>query len=156
MSGLADCQVIGRWRIVGSDTWDRDYLDLVEPAFINIDPGGRGELAFGVVNAFLNLEYSQTVVFFTFEGSDEGDEVSGSVSAELQEEGTLEIKIAFHLGDDAILNAKRVGSSTPCLALCPKVMRSASKIPPHLLSNQTHVGTIGRKSVTYGKRFWAL
>ncbi len=102
---MADC---------GADTWDRDYLDLVEPAFINIDPGGRGELAFGVVNAFLNLEYSQTVVFFTFEGSDEGDEVSGSVSAELQEEGTLEIKIAFHLGDDAILNAKREGSSTPC------------------------------------------
>ena len=114
MSGLADCQVIGRWRIVGSDTWDRDYLDLVEPAFITIDPGGRGELAFGVVNASLDLEYSQTVVFFPFEGSDEGDEVSGSGSAELQEDGTLEIEIAFHLGDEAILKAVRVPSSTAC------------------------------------------
>ena len=34
MSSVADCRVIGRWRIVGSDVWDRDYLDLVEPAFL--------------------------------------------------------------------------------------------------------------------------
>jgi hypothetical protein len=114
MSGLADCQVIGRWRVVGSDTWDRDYLDLVEPAFINIGQAGRGELAFGVVNASLDLEYSQTMVFFTFEGSDEGEEVSGSGSAELQEDGTLEVEIAFHLGDEAILTAKQEGSSTTC------------------------------------------
>ena len=114
MSGLAECQVIGRWRIVGSDTWDRDYLDLVEPAFISIDRAGRGELAFGVVNASLDLEYSRTIVFFTFEGFDEGDEVSGSGSAELQDDGTLEIEIAFHLGDEAILTAKQEGSSTTC------------------------------------------
>ena len=114
MSGPAGCQVIGRWRIVGSDVWDRDYLDLVEPAFISIDRGGRGELVFGVVNVSLDLEYSQTVVFLTFEGFDEGDEVSGSGSAELQEDGTLEIEIAFHLGDEAVLTAKREGSSTPC------------------------------------------
>ena len=114
MSGLADCQVIGRWRIVGSDTWDRDYLDLVEPAFINIDRGGRGELAFGVVNASLDLEYSRTMVFFTFEGFDEGDEVSGSGSAELQDDGTLEIEIAFHLGDEAILKAQAVDKRLEC------------------------------------------
>jgi hypothetical protein len=114
MSGLADCQVLGRWRIVGSDTWDRDYLDLVEPASMTIGQAGRGELAFGVVNASLDLEYSQTMVFFTFEGSDEGDEVSGSGSAELQDDGTLEIEIAFHLGDEAVLKAEREGSSTPC------------------------------------------
>ena len=113
MSGPLDCQVIGRWRIVESDMWDRDYLDLVEPASITIDRGGRGELAFGVVNASLDLEYSQTVVFFTFEGSDEGDEVNGSGSAELLDDGTLEIEIAFHLGDEAVLRAKREGSSRP-------------------------------------------
>ena len=107
MSSLAECQVIGRWRIVGSDTWDRDYLDLVEPAFITIDRGGRGELAFGVVNAGLDLEYAGTTVFFTFAGSDEGDEISGSGSAELTEDGGLEIEIAFHLGDDAVLKAVR-------------------------------------------------
>jgi hypothetical protein len=53
-------------------------------------------------------------VFFTFEGSDGGDEVNGSGSAELLDDGTLEIEIAFHLGDEAVLRAKREGSSTPC------------------------------------------
>jgi hypothetical protein len=32
MSAAAGCQLIGRWRIVEADLWDRDYLDLVEPA----------------------------------------------------------------------------------------------------------------------------
>jgi len=75
VSAAAECEVVGRWRIVGSDLWDRDDLDLVDPALISIGRGGRGELAFGVVNASLDLAYSRTMVFFTFEGFDEGDEV---------------------------------------------------------------------------------
>jgi hypothetical protein len=107
MSNPAECQIIGRWRILEADQWDRDYLDLVEPAFIRFDRDGYGELAFGVVNAGLDLEYARTVVFFTFEGSDEGDEISGSGSAELTEDGTLEIELSFHNSDDAVLKAKR-------------------------------------------------
>jgi hypothetical protein len=107
MSSPGDCQIIGRWRIIGADLWDRDYLDLVEPAFIRFDRAGHGELAFGVVNAGLDLEYARTIVFFTFTGFDEGDEVSGSGSAELGDDGTLEIEISFHLGDDAVLKAIR-------------------------------------------------
>ena len=114
MSGPADCEVIGRWRIVSSDLWDQDYLDLVDPAFIRIDRDGHGELAFGVVTVGLDLAYGRTTVFFTFEGSDEGDEVSGSGSAELADNATLEIEISFHLGDEAVLTAKRESSSTPC------------------------------------------
>ena len=68
MSTSAECEVIGRWRIVEGDQWDRDYLDLVDPAFIRFDRDGYGELAFGVVTAGLNLQYARTVVFFTFEG----------------------------------------------------------------------------------------
>jgi hypothetical protein len=107
MTGPAECQIIGRWRIVGADLWDRDYLDLVGPAFITFDREGHGELAFGVVNAGLDLEYARSIVFFTFTGFDEGDEVSGSGSAELGDDGALEIEISFHLGDDAVLKATR-------------------------------------------------
>jgi len=53
-------------------------------------------------------------VFFTFEGCDEDNEVTGSGSAELLEEGTLEIEISFHHGDDAVLRAEPNASSTPC------------------------------------------
>jgi hypothetical protein len=105
MSDPAECQIIGRWRLLEADQGDRDYLDLVEPAVIRFDRDG--DLAFGVVNAGLDLEDARTVVFFTFEGSDAGDEISGSGSAELTEDGALEIELSFHNSDDAVLKAKR-------------------------------------------------
>ena len=114
MIAPAGCQLIGRWRIIEADLWDRDYLDLVEPAMMTIGADGRGEIAFGAMQAGLDLEYSRSMVFFTWAGSDEMDEVSGSGSAELLEDGTLEIEFAYHLGDEATLKAKRVTSSTAC------------------------------------------
>jgi hypothetical protein len=107
MSASAGCQLIGRWRIIEADIWDRDYLDLVEPASLTIGKTGRGEFAFGAVNATLELEYSRSVVFFRWTGSDEGDEISGEGSAELQDDGTVEIELSFDAGDDATLKARR-------------------------------------------------
>jgi hypothetical protein len=66
------------------------------------------------VTASLDLSSSRTIVFFTFEGCDEDNEVTGSGSAELLEDGTLELEISFHRGDDAVLRAERDPSSTPC------------------------------------------
>lgn len=109
-----DCQLIGRWRIVEADIWDREYLDLVDPAMMIIEADGHGEIAFGVMQAGLDLEYSRTLVFFTWEGFDEMDEVRGSGSAELQDDGALEIEFAYHQGDEATLKAERVTSSTAC------------------------------------------
>jgi hypothetical protein len=107
MSAAADCQLIGRWRIVEADLWDRDYLDLVEPAYMTFGKNGRGEFAFGVVNATMELGYGQRIVFFNWTGFDEGDEICGSGSAELEDDGTVEIELSFHNGDDAILKARR-------------------------------------------------
>ena len=107
MTRPADCEVIGRWRIVSSDLWERDYLDLVDPAFIDIGRSGRRRAGVGAVTASLDLSYSRTIVFFTFEGCDEDDEVTGSGSAELLEDGTLEVEISFHRGDDTVLRAER-------------------------------------------------
>jgi hypothetical protein len=114
MTAIAGHPVLGRWRIVEADLWDRDYLDLVEPASITIGSDGHGEIAFGAMQAGLDLEYSQTMVFFTWAGFDEMDEVNGSGSAELLDDGTLEIELAYHLGDEAVLKAKRQTSSTAC------------------------------------------
>ena len=72
------CQLIGRWRIVEADIWDRDYLDLVEPAMMVVQANGHGEIVFGAMQAGLDLEYSRTLVFFTWEGFDEMDEVRDS------------------------------------------------------------------------------
>jgi len=102
------CRLIGRWRIVEADSWDREYLDLVDPAIMIIEPDGYGEIAFGAMQA--GLEYARTMVFFIWEGFDEMDEASGSGSAELQDNGTLEIEFNKHGGDEAIPKAERVTS----------------------------------------------
>ena len=109
-----DCQLIGRWRIVEADLWDRAHLDLVEPAMMTIGAHGRGEITCGAMQGTLELEHSRSTVFFTWAGFEEMDEVSGSGSAELQDDGSLEIAFAYHLGDEAILKAVRAPSSTAC------------------------------------------
>ena len=66
------------------------------------------------MQASLELEYSRSTVFFTWAGFDEMDEVSGTGSAELNDDGTLEVAFAYHLGDEAVLKADRMTSSTAC------------------------------------------
>ena len=105
MSASANCQLLGRWRIVEADLWDRDFLDLCGPAYILFETGGHGEFAFGAVQGGMDLQYGKRTVFFTWEGFDEMDETSGSGSAELDDDGTVEIELSFHNGDDAVLKA---------------------------------------------------
>lgn len=114
MTAPMDCQLIGRWRIVEANIWERDYLDLVEPAMMVIEANGHGEIAFGAMQAGLDLAYGRCDVAFTWAGFDEMDEVGGSGSAELLEDGTLEIEFDYQNGDEAILKAERDTTSTAC------------------------------------------
>jgi len=114
VSAPMDCQLIGRWRIVSADLWERGHLDLCGPAMLDIRADGHGEIAFGALQASLDLAYGYSDVAFDWEGSDEMDEVRGSGSAELLEDGSLEIEFEYHRGDDAILKAIRDTSSATC------------------------------------------
>lgn len=114
MTAPMGCRLIGRWRIVEADLWDDDYLDLIAPAMMIIKADGHGEIAFGAMQAGLDLEYAPSMVFFTWAGFDEMDEVTGSGSAELLDDGALQIDFAYHLGDEAVLRAVRATSSTAC------------------------------------------
>jgi hypothetical protein len=107
-----NCKLIGRWRIVEADIWDRQYLDLCGPATIVIRANGHGEIAFGALQADLDIYYSRASVGFTWEVFDEMDEVSGDGSAELLNGGSIEIEFAYHNGDEAVLKAKRNTSAT--------------------------------------------
>ena len=114
MTAPMGCALIGRWRIIEADLWDRDYLDLTGPATMTIRADGHGEIAYGAMQAGLDLEYGRTIVFFTWEGFDEMTEVRGTGSAELNDDGSIEIEFAYHLGDEAVLKAERINSSTAC------------------------------------------
>jgi hypothetical protein len=114
MTGAAACQLVGRWRIVEADLWERGFLDLVGPAMLTIGGDGEGEIAFGALQAGLDLAYGRRDLSFTWFGFDEMDEVRGDGSAELLEDGSLEIEFAYQHGDEAILKAVRQTSSTAC------------------------------------------
>ena len=113
-----DCRLVGRWRIVEADLWIATHLDLVVPATMTIGADGHGEIAYGAMQASLELQYSRSMVFFTWAGFDEMDQVSGTGSAELNDDGTIEVAFAYRLGDEAILKAEWMTSSTACDAHC--------------------------------------
>ena len=102
-----DCELLGQWRIVEADIWDRDYLDLCGPATMTIGTKGNGELRLGALEATLFLTYSRTIVFFKWRGADDLHETAGDGTAELLEDGTTEITLEYESGDEAILKAHR-------------------------------------------------
>jgi hypothetical protein len=108
----ATCEITRRWRIVEADLCDRGDLDLVEPAYLQIGNDGWAEFAFAAVNASAELEYGRSAVFFRWSSFDEGDEISGDGSPNLQDDSSIEIVLSFDNGDDAVLIAPRVTSST--------------------------------------------
>lgn len=110
----SDNPVVGRWRIVEADLWDRDYLDLCGPASLRVQANGVGEIAYGAMQASLDIDYGPGEIGFTWVGFDEMTEVSGAGSAQLQPDGSLQIGFEYHLGDEAILKAVRAPSSTAC------------------------------------------
>jgi hypothetical protein len=114
MTAPMGCRLIGRWRIVAADLRERGYLDLTGPATLEIRADGYGEIAFGALQASFDLAYGYSDISFDWEGSDDMHEMSGSGSAELLEDGSLEIEFEYRHGDDLILKAERATSSAAC------------------------------------------
>jgi hypothetical protein len=102
----------GRWRIVSMELWDADAIDLVEPGFVEFSRDGTGQFGFIAVTGWLDCREDsrdgRSRVEFTWEGSDEGDQVSGRGWGALADDGTLDGRIFFHLGDDSGFHAVRI------------------------------------------------
>jgi hypothetical protein len=103
--------VKGQWRITEMDNWDQEAVDLVQPGFIEFDDDGLGSLGFIVVKGELDCRNAdrdgRPGVEFSWQGSDEGDDVSGRGWAALNPDGTLTGHIYLHLGDDSAFRAER-------------------------------------------------
>ena len=48
----------GKWRIVETELWEKDFLDTMEPAYIYFDGKAGGEFAFGCVTGSLHCRES--------------------------------------------------------------------------------------------------
>lgn len=90
--------------------WDRDAIDLVEPGFIEFTGDGAGQFRFIAVRGWLDCRRGErnghAGVEFTWEGVDEGDQVSGRGWASLVDDETIEGHLFFHLGDDSRFRAR--------------------------------------------------
>src|SRR5262245_49169933 len=95
---------VGYWRIVEMELWDRDYLDLVVPAFIEFDGEQMGQFQFGTVRGWLDCRFEERdgveVVEFSWEGVNDNDPGCGRGWAALQED-RLEGRLYIHRGDDS-------------------------------------------------------
>lgn len=74
----------GRWRIVEMVLWDRDFLAMMEPAYIGFDGKSGGEFAFGCVTGGIRYRKSPSGIEFTWERNNEMDEASGDGGAEIK------------------------------------------------------------------------
>jgi hypothetical protein len=104
--------LIGQWRIVEMSGWDREAIDLVQPGFIEFARDGTGH--FGVIAVRGELDCrpverdGRPGVEFTWEGLDEGDQISGRGWAALVDDATIEGHLFFHMGDDSSFRAVRM------------------------------------------------
>ena len=98
-------RVDGRWRIVEMDRWDREAIDLVGPAFIEITADGRGTFRFIAVEGFIDARHVNLngcpAAEFRWDGHDEGDHVPGRGWARLDTDGSLRGRLIVHSGDDS-------------------------------------------------------
>ena len=73
--------LLGAWRIVETELWDVDDLDLIEPAHLTLKPRGHGRLGLLAIEAELDYRVVQReglpAVEFSFEGFDDGGRISG-------------------------------------------------------------------------------
>jgi flagellar hook assembly protein FlgD len=101
----------GTWHIEEMEMWDEDYFNMEVQAYITIDKNDRGEFQFGLVTGSIDggviKNESGEIFEFTWDGSDENDEASGSGWLKLKAKNTLEGKIKIHHGDSSLLSAKR-------------------------------------------------
>ncbi|MGD0660408.1 MAG: hypothetical protein ABSD38_20290 [Syntrophorhabdales bacterium] len=102
---------VGTWRITEMELWDQDFIDLVGPGQIVVYEDGRGSISFGAVELDMDCTTPRTGkqgrITFTFDGFDEGDEVSGKGWVNLHG-NELKGEIRFHLGDKSWLKARKL------------------------------------------------
>jgi len=98
---------LGTWRIVETELWDQDALDLVVPAQMEFTADGLGDFRMIAIRGDLDCRFEGKRVEFSWIGDDEGDPANGRGWAQIGNDGKLRGRIYFHQGDDSAFVAER-------------------------------------------------
>ena len=100
----------GRWRIVETELWDQETLDLVVPAYIRFDRQGVGEMQLIAIGASIDYRVETrdgaAILEFSWSGFDEMDATSGRAWARIDGD-TMRGKLFIHQGDESTFVARR-------------------------------------------------
>lgn len=92
------------------ELWTAEDLDLLGPAHLTLERDGSGDMSFVAIDAGIDYRVVQRdgrpAVEFSFEGSDEGDRISGRGWAVLEGD-ELQGRVFIHHGDDSSFTAHR-------------------------------------------------
>ena len=101
---------VGKWRITEMEQWDQDYVDLVEPGYIELNKNNQGEFVFGTVKGFIDyrtiFDNKSERAEFSWEGTSEYDPVCGRGWVELSDKKIYGM-LFFHNGDESWIKAVR-------------------------------------------------
>ena len=96
----------GWWRIVDTEAWMNNGLDILGPALLSLT--GRGDrLRMHCLLAYVDARATKTGVSFSWEGAWEYDPASGTGTVKLAKDGRLRGRIKINDGDDSGFTAVR-------------------------------------------------
>jgi hypothetical protein len=99
------------------DLWDLDDVELQGPASIEFAADRSGAFRFIAVEGWMDCRHGivegRPHVDFSWEGIDEGDQVSGRGWATLELDETLRGHLYFHLSEDSGFRAIRATTGEP-------------------------------------------
>lgn len=130
-------QHIGTWHITQMEAWDADYINLAGPGYLRIDREGGGFMQFGAVEAALDCRAEEIGnthrLEFSFQGSDEGDPISGRGWAAVSG-SEMTGRIYFHRGEESGFTAIKENQGKASARSRPKVIR----LPKRLGTSKGH------------------
>ena len=100
---------VGRWRITEMELWTAEDRDLLGLARLMLNRDGSGEMSFIALVARLDYQVGQRngqpAIEFSFDGSDEGDRISGRGWAVLESDA-LHGRVFIYHGDESSFVAR--------------------------------------------------
>ena len=124
----------GWWRITETSAWINDGIDILGPAMLSLT-GHDDRLRMHSLLAYVACKPTKTGISFTWEGSWEYDQMSGSGRVTLRNDGSLRGTFRIKDGDSSTFVAER--TEKPDAPIPPprsyRIPPSATPTPPEML-----------------------